>query len=87
MAKLLIRALIPMGPVDAARLWRAPQWESLRQSCSLEVNHRVPRRGGGYHAGCHHHLEGLETLCHRCHAEVTAAQQRAMRAVGLAEAG
>ena len=50
-----------------------------RQSCSLEVNHRAPRRGGGYHAGCHHHPDGLETLCHRCHAEITAEQQRAMR--------
>lgn len=41
-----------------------------------EVNHIEPRRGEGYHAGCHHHLDNLETLCHGCHVEVTTAQRR-----------
>lgn len=79
-AKLLIRALVPMGAVQAARLTRSPAWAALRQACTLEVNHKVPRRGAGYDAGCHHHLSGLETLCHRCHAAVTAEQQRLHRA-------
>jgi len=86
-AKLFIRATVPMGVVDAARLWRTQEWQRLHQACQLEVNHIVPRRGGGYHAGCHHHLDGLETLCHRCHATVTAHQQQALRSTGLADAG
>jgi 5-methylcytosine-specific restriction endonuclease McrA len=68
-----------MGPVDAARLWRTPAFRALQAASSLEVNHRVPRRGGGYHAGCHHHLDGLETLCHRCHVAETNAQHQAAR--------
>lgn len=93
LAKLLLRALIPMGPVEAARLWRTPEWAQLSQSWALEVNHVVPRRGAGYHAGCHHHLQALETLCHGCHAVVTAEQQRLLGAdpgtglVPLADAG
>lgn len=78
-AKLLLRALVPMGPVDAARLWRTPEFAALRDACRLEVNHVVPRRGRGYHAGCHHHLDELETLCHRCHVSETNAQQAAVR--------
>ena len=46
---------------------------------SMEVNHKVPILGRHAEAGCHHHLDGLETLCHRCHVEVTATQ----RAAGL----
>jgi len=86
-AKMLLRALIPFGPAVAAGLWRSPEWELLRQTCLLEVNHIVPRRGGGYGAGCHHHLDGLETLCRRCHAMVTAHQRRSLQPNGLAEAG
>ncbi len=85
-AKLVLRALVPMGPVDAARLWRTPDFRALQAASSLEVNHRVPRRGRGYHAGCHHHLDGLETLCHRCHVAETNAQQGAAR-TGVALAG
>ena len=73
-AKLLLRALIPMGPVEAALLWRSETWSALKRSCSLEVNHRSPRVGRGYQSGCHHHLDGLDSLCHRCHVAVTNAQ-------------
>lgn len=43
----------------------------------LEVNHREPVLGKHAQAGCHHHLDGLETLCHRCHLVVTAEQRAA----------
>lgn len=46
---------------------------------SLEVNHIVPRNGAGYQTGCWHHLDGLETLCHKCHVAETTAQRRARR--------
>lgn len=42
----------------------------------LEVNHIVPRNGGGYGRGCHHHLDNLETLCAPCHDLVTSEQVR-----------
>lgn len=50
----------------------------------LEVNHIDPRRGGGYGPGCWNHLDNLETLCHRCHLDVTAEQlrQQAVETVG-----
>jgi len=58
--------------------------DAARRDC--EVNHIEPRNGGGYGPGCHHHLEagpdgkgGLEVLCRRHHAEITA-QQAATRA-------
>ena len=44
-------------------------------SIGLEVNHIVPRNGGGYHTGCHHHQDNLAVLCHDCHLGVTAAQR------------
>lgn len=47
--------------------------ERLREG--LEVNHIVPRNGGGYGPGCHHHQDNLEALCHQGHLEVTAAQR------------
>ncbi len=45
----------------------------------LEVNHITPL-GDGSHSkmSCRHHLDGLETLCHNHHVEVTA-QQRELR--------
>ena len=45
----------------------------------LEVNHIEPRKGAGYHNGCHHHADGLETLCKPCHSAVTKAQLREWR--------
>lgn len=89
LAKLLLRALVPMGARQAASLWRSPGWAALRQACTLEVHHVVAREGCGYGAGCHHHLDGLETLCHRCHAVTTAQQQheRFTRRSGLADTG
>ncbi|MCU1352007.1 MAG: 67, gp67 [Acidimicrobiales bacterium] len=81
-AKALLRALIPMRAIEAARLWQTPAWRALEQACQLEVNHLVPRLGRGYQAGCHHHLDNLETLCHRCHVAVTTQQQADRRAAG-----
>lgn len=86
LAKLLLRALIPMSTVEAARLWRSPEFRALQAASGLEVNHRVPRRGGGYQAGCHHHLDQLETLCHPCHVAETNQQQATFRA-GERQAG
>lgn len=45
----------------------------------LEVNHIVPRNGGGYGFGCWHHHSNLETLCHDCHVVVTREQRVARR--------
>ena len=63
----------------------APIWPHVRTGemlVRLEVNHKVPRNGQGYHHGCHHHQADLETLCHGCHVEVTTAQGRARREAG-----
>lgn len=79
-ARWFLRAFIPMGAVEAAGLWHSPTWAALVLACSVEVNHIDPRRGGGYGSGCHHHLDGLETLCHRHHVTVTVAQRQAARA-------
>ncbi len=49
-----------------------------RHRAKLEVHHVEPRRGRGYGAGCHHHLDLLETLCHRCHVAETNAQRQAV---------
>lgn len=40
----------------------------------LEVDHVVPILGRHGQPGCHHHLDGLRTLCHGCHLTVTAEQ-------------
>lgn len=40
----------------------------------LEVDHVEPCLGRHSTPGCHHHLSGLRTLCHRCHLRVTAEQ-------------
>lgn len=79
-ARLFIRAFVRMSAVEAAALWQSPEWAEVVLACSVEVNHVVPRRGGGYGSGCHHHLDGLETLCHGHHVAVTVQQQRFARA-------
>lgn len=33
----------------------------------LQVHHKTPILGRHGETGCHHHLDGLETLCQRCH--------------------
>lgn len=48
--------------------------EIIRRGCALEVNHKVPILGRHGQFGCHHHLDGLETLCHACHVAETARQ-------------
>jgi hypothetical protein len=63
-ARLLIRALIPLGPVEAARLWHSPEWWAFELGCSVEVV-RTSMPTGDYRSGCHHHMDGLETRCRR----------------------
>ena len=45
----------------------------------IEVNHIVPRNGGGYRFGCWNHHDNLETLCHDCHVEVSNLQRKKER--------
>jgi len=61
-ARLLIRALIPLGPVEAAELWHSPEWWAFELACSVEVV-RSSGVAGDYRLGCHHHMDGLETRC------------------------
>ncbi|HEX9995161.1 MAG TPA: hypothetical protein VGB14_19715 [Acidimicrobiales bacterium] len=62
------------GPVSTwAPSAQEAYWMFLRVP-SLEVNHINPVLGRHAVVGCHHHLDGLETLCHRCHVEETARQ-------------
>lgn len=86
---LLVAARItgyrPQGelPWTEAYLWqeREREFQEALKALRLEVNHKQPVRG--YRAsGCHHHLDGLETLCHRCHAEETRLQIVSVRTVG-----
>lgn len=44
------------------------EWASVRRKpVRLEVHHRVPVLGRHDKSGCHHHLDGLVTLCAPCH--------------------
>ena len=61
-ARLLIRALIPLGPVDAARLWHSSDWWAFELACSVEVV-RMSGAAGDYRLGCHQHMDALETRC------------------------
>jgi hypothetical protein len=61
-ARLLIRALIPLGPVEAARLWHSSDWWAFELACSVEVV-RVSGGSGDYRLGCHQHMDSLETRC------------------------
>jgi hypothetical protein len=71
---------------DANVKLRRRDWYSdgrdLVEYWPMEVNHVEPRRGAGYDPGCHHHLDGLETLCHRCHVAVTVVQLREWKYAG-----
>lgn len=49
-------------------------WGEWLVGFSLEVNHMEPILGRHAEKGCHHHLDGLETLCHACHVTETARQ-------------
>lgn len=60
----------PQAPWIAAHA-AVDRWVARRQ---LEVNHLVPILGRHGEFGCHHHLDGLETLCHTCHLQETARQ-------------
>ncbi len=57
-------------PYTAARL----VLDQALRAVQLEVNHLTPILGRHAEFGCHHHLDGLETLCHRCHVAETARQ-------------
>ncbi len=70
-------------PITERVVWSAIPKRQFRTICGrtmfpvkLEVNHIVPRDGLGYGQGCHHHQEGLETLCQNCHLVVTARQRK-----------
>lgn len=52
------------------------EWWRWTSSSAMEVNHRVPVLGRHGENGCHHHQDGIETLCHGCHVDVTNAQRR-----------
>lgn len=45
-----------------------------RHNWRLEVNHITPILGRHGTFGCHHHIDGIETLCRPCHLDVTAHQ-------------
>lgn len=69
------------GPLYSLR----PRCERCHRAASLEVNHVLPRNGGGYGNGCHHHQTNLEPLCHPCHVAETTAQIR--ERLGIPEGG
>ena len=52
-----------------------------RHHHGMEVNHIRPLNGRGYHIGCVHHLDNLQTLCHDCHLGVTLRQRTAREPV------
>lgn len=54
---------------------RGGKQHHYRRGHGMEVNHIKPLVGRGYHNGCVHHQENLETLCHTCHVSVTKAQR------------
>lgn len=56
-------------------IWSRANLNGQRPMNRLEVNHIVPRVGGGYGTGCWNHLDGLETLCRKCHVKVTNRQR------------
>ena len=62
----LIRAFIPMDPVQAATLWRSEEWLALQLAASVDVVPRSRSSRYGYHSGCHHHLDELVTVCRGC---------------------
>jgi 5-methylcytosine-specific restriction endonuclease McrA len=64
---------VPLRAIRARIERRDRVWNRYQ----LEVNHIEPRNGGGYAAGCHNHLDNLETLCHPCHVKVTNEQRSA----------
>jgi hypothetical protein len=49
-------------------------YHCVREGCKnldVEVNHKVPIKGKHAKNGCHHHTDGLETLCHEHHVDET----------------
>ncbi len=72
----------PCGVVDRvgpdAVTW--PHFRLGGRHVVIEINHRVPLVGRGYHAGCVHHLSNLEALCHDCHVVTTTRQIRERKA-------
>lgn len=58
---------------SGVRKWQLVGWNGKLWGYkeSLEVNHKVPVMGRHATNGCHHHLDGLETLCHSCHVAET----------------
>jgi len=53
---------------------------ALERRYRLEVDHIIPRVGGGYATGCWNHLSNLRTLCHTHHVAITNRQRDARKA-------
>lgn len=60
---------------------RTDRWRCIQcgSKTSLEVNHITPILGRHAKAGCWHHQNGLETLCHAHHLEITKQQNSERR--------
>lgn len=80
--RVTARANHEFGPARDAALQR-DGYRCIRLGCgamatferALEVNHKTLIHGRHNEPGCHHHLDGLESLCGRHHDEVTAGQR------------
>lgn len=74
-----IRALV-RSEKDMERVQQRLRYRmAWRGQHTLEANHIDPRRGGERGFGCWNHLDGLETLCKRCHGIVTGLQVKRRR--------
>lgn len=71
----VLRTMAPLADRDAIHEALLVLIEGERAH-RLEVNHLVPIHGKHGQWGCHHHLDGLETLCRPCHVAETARQFR-----------
>ena len=73
------RMLHDWGTARSRAMWRAGYKCQRCGKPAKEVNHRNPLVGRGYHAGCVHHPDNLEPLCHECHLVETIKQLRSRK--------